>query len=687
MAEENSSTIKTQISVPSTVTESTTEAATIQWKISDEYFSPWKAAGTKPPTTTTQAPKVLPSCDSTCNKDMSLFNIDGTIKDLSSHGFWVEMCGKLYLFGRSFVTWEQNMERCCKLGMKPIGLELATDVKCLNSLIDDDYYKSRISRFYWTFGLRRTQEANSSYFWCSSGSNITTNWAPNEPNYAKNAFENCVRMEMSKANKAVQLLDKNCAVLSVLSCQGPIIPRTCSSPRCPNSCKKKANLFQILADKATNYLIDPTRHGILIKNDSRVLLISHPNDSRTFADSFAACCDVGLKLLSLHQNFMYSVLVGAFNNASIRGENFWTSATDQGCRYNFGFCSSNRLLRENARWAKGQPDLSSANGSCLAVSTDGRLFDEICTSKMRYVCEGRAQTTSYAGTVETECAAEFNMTESEVKHCFNSTPTELRQKCFLKCYGEATGLFVDGNLEGDRVFASFHAISNDDTKKMLDMSSTLDYCTNAAKGMDPCDKCSSLLSCGQENSPKLFGDFLDVMELPLTESPIILPPVKGIRPEYNCYARAEPKSIADSPVPFRALGPGLKLFLQRACNKKFLILGTSPRTLASNLEYCCSHGMRLATIDTKEKYDCMVQSNLTFQYASGTLFGVAASRLGKLDRPAWCYSEAEFNFTWAEDLLSNDTLETNYAIALSFSPPYKMQAVQLISNIVCESLH
>ncbi|CAB3360241.1 Hypothetical predicted protein [Cloeon dipterum] len=530
--------------------------------------------GTKPATSSTKAPQVFPSCTSPpCIKDNSLFNNDGSLRDASSYGFWVEMCGKQYLFGRNLLNWEQNVEKCCKIGMKPIDLNLPTDKICFDAMIVNGDYRSRLSRFYWTFGLRRSNVADLNFQWCSSGNNITSD-APN--NFTGDGL--CVLMDVSKIDNFVKLINKDCAALGIFSCQGRKIPQPCESPVCPAvACKKQDSLYEELPDNVSKYLANPSKHGIWIQNDTRVLMISYPNDSRTFVDSFAACCSVGLRLLSMHHQVMYSLLVDAFKNASITSGKFWTSATDEGCKKTFGFCSSKNLLREDARWAAGQPDLSIAEGSCLAVSPDALLHNELCTSKLRYVCQGRAPTGSLVNSVERECAQEYMLSTSEVKKLMNSTPDELREKCFLKCFGEGTGLFIDGKLAGDKIFAQFQNIALNDFEKLLDMSSTLDFCSNATKGMNPCDKASNILKCGQENSPDAFGELLNAVELSITESPIVLPLEKAICPEYECLIRTEERDLvaykqnsSTVNVPFVFYGQ-----LTFACNKKFLAFKSS----------------------------------------------------------------------------------------------------------------
>jgi hypothetical protein len=73
-----------------------------------------------------------------------------------------------------------------------------------------------------------------------------------------------------------------------------------------------------------------------------------------------------MKLLSLHQAHKYKSTRGALKSkkrfkiytifilmnlnsgAKLGGAEFWTSGTDLGCEGNYGYCSSTRLLRDEA---------------------------------------------------------------------------------------------------------------------------------------------------------------------------------------------------------------------------------------------------------------------------------------------------------------------------------------------------
>jgi hypothetical protein len=74
-----------------------------------------------------------------------------------------------------------------------------------------------------------------------------------------------------------------------------------------------------------------------------------------------------MKLLSLHQDFKYNsirkalaskcvypllidLIVNDSAGAKQQPSKFWTSGTDLGCEGNFGYCSTNRLLRNEAKY-------------------------------------------------------------------------------------------------------------------------------------------------------------------------------------------------------------------------------------------------------------------------------------------------------------------------------------------------
>jgi hypothetical protein len=88
--------------------------------------------------------------------NLSLFVIRAgqLFSDPSKHGFWETSCGELYVFGKSIVSynsegiyilklfethkanWEQNMAKCCSLGMTPISIDTKEKSMCFNKFIN-----------------------------------------------------------------------------------------------------------------------------------------------------------------------------------------------------------------------------------------------------------------------------------------------------------------------------------------------------------------------------------------------------------------------------------------------------------------------------------------------------------------------------------------------------------------------
>jgi len=92
------------------------------------------------------------------------------------------------------------------------------------------------------------------------------------------------------------------------------------------------------------------------------------------------------KLLNTYFNFVDLIFEEGITSPGY----FWTSGTDIGCESAYGFCVVNRLLRNEAIWAPGQPDNDGGLENHLAIWVDAnvaQLSDFNEQSKMRYICE------------------------------------------------------------------------------------------------------------------------------------------------------------------------------------------------------------------------------------------------------------------------------------------------------------
>ncbi|XP_059471516.1 uncharacterized protein LOC132194334 isoform X2 [Neocloeon triangulifer] len=639
---------------------------------------------------TTLIPKVLPVCPTICSKEESFFAKDGTLIDPLSHGFWAEACGQSFVFGKRLANWEQNVDFCCKLNMQPIMLESSAKQECFNTFING--YNWKYNSRYWTYGVRSNA---TELGWCGSNSSVLNAWDTDEPNNL-NKTENCIQMKISRTYSTVFLSDKPCADVTAFACQGSPTPKpSCTSPTCPNyQCVKDKNFYASMEnDPDTTYLRDPKQHGHWIDVGSRRYVFSLATNKKSFNDSLSACCSIGVKLLSLHQDFMFETLTNASTALNETKNVFWTSATDTGCIGYAGYCSTNRLIRNEAKWASGQPDSSNGTKHCVAVEvtqSSSLLFMEDCNKQLQYICEGRSKMGSLSAMVEEECRIPYHLSKEQVQKLLITKPENIHDKCFIKCYGEGMGLLVNGKLKEDLIYAQMGTITSYDVKKLMESYAVMDMCTNTTRGMDACDQAAELLKCGQENSPEALASLMNSLETSMIEVPLPLPPSTAICPnnvECNVY---EDYKISfdlkkDNDKMSTTFGNGI---VKHGCNKKYFLLSFIQQTsIAKAIEHCCSMGLRLATIDTKSEHDCLLANNITNYYAGE--YVVAASMLGKIGRPIWCFSSAPFNTSWfGSQSLTNETDPTRYTVNLRFKQPNAIAVsyFDLVSLALCQSV-
>jgi len=156
---------------------------------------------------------------------------------------------------------------------------------------------------------------------------------------------------------------------------------------------------------------------------------------------------------------------------------------------------------------------------------------------------------------------------------------------------------------------------------------------------------------------------------------------------------------------------------------------------------CCSFGMKLATIETKEKLDCMALNNISkflFMliksindgeeilflwhlysflrvelnlYYFVRLYGIivynrvifsaaipavfinnyliAASRMGALSKPVWCFTNRTVNMSWfTNDKVTGNLDGSLYSMAVAFYPDKNTTIMPFLkyTTAICESL-
>ncbi|XP_059490127.1 uncharacterized protein LOC132205206 [Neocloeon triangulifer] len=622
-------------------------------------------------TTTTVQPEVPYNCShtlSTCQKNSSLLMPDSSVADAQSYGYWNEACGVLFLFGKSVVDWETNFKRCCSLGMAPIAIENATKYACMNKLIPKWDY----SLNYWTSARHNLPIAT--YEFCSpqpisiatkSAKGQPSMWATGEPNNP-NQTQDCVHMVIDQTLNLMQLTAKNCKNSFVFACQGtPTTAPPCFAPKCPSyNCKKDLTLFTQLADGKTSYLTKPADHGIWFTVNERSYVFS--TASKNWSDANSECCRIGMKLLSIDNDYEYNNLQAALRSSNaIPAGNYWTSASDEGCEKAFGWCAVNKLVR-NAIWASGQPENAGGKENCLVVGVDtnkAELQDEDCLKTFKYICEARDTTnsTTAGNAIKNECAAAFNLSESEVDNIFNSTNFDTKIKCFLKCVGENGGLILNGRLIDEGLIKIAEQMSSSNAEELQKNLVAVDNCAHI-KGMDECDTAAQAYQCGQQQAPDLVANAIATVERNISAEEVPLPPEVAKCPTgFECVIDPVYRQNYEQNI---SMASSAIYFKRNVCGgKNFILFGTKSAHSGGSL--CCKFGMRMVSLESQSKLDCV--ANLNFSVRPFKLW-TSGSSLGKPTAPVWCGTNERLNisdFLWNSDTASSySTVAANYLVAL-----------------------
>ncbi|XP_065346444.1 uncharacterized protein LOC135943710 [Cloeon dipterum] len=629
-------------------------------KITTSFYKTWTSSTssirnevTKIPSTTTRRPlKRLYKCSElSCLKNKSLFDSSEELIDARKYGSWREICGELYLFGKSIVTWEENAMRCCAIGMKPIAFETSAKFSCLQKLLKVEVWQYNYN--YWT--AARQIFNNYSFNWCpyethGSFANLTSMWAANYT--GKDDDDSCVHMSIPRNKNLTEMTMKNCSNLYMFSCKGMTTPAPrCFAPACPqDKCSKNDTLFSVGVDKVTKFLSKPTQYGLWKSMNFRIFMFSR--EFKTWEDARRTCCSIGMKLLSLDVAYKYSVLsqIAGEDSATLNA-NFWTSGTENGCPGAFGWCAENKLVR-NAMWARNEP----RNGShCIAAtvsSTNTTLMTADCRLALRFICEASTRDTSNSTSkgeaMKDECATNYNVSIGEQDNIFNSSSFSAKIKCFLKCLGETGGIVVDGRIVDEQLIKLAEILSPNDDGKLMENLGAVDECSNS-KGMNECDKIANVFQCGQEKAPNLVANVINSMEMNSTgveKSP--LQPVLGECIEYECKvdSNRSQRFLYESSLP-----AGTILTI---CNKRYL-LGNDPMSFGACAKWCCTYGLQILSIETVEELQCIVNSPLG-GIARPAKIWTSASRKGTITGFRWCTSRVPLNFSmwkWQPDIEKN----------------------------------
>ncbi|XP_059486530.1 uncharacterized protein LOC132203084 isoform X2 [Neocloeon triangulifer] len=556
--------------------------------------------------TTTIDPTLVGKCKPETNTavNRSLFVTNGAIADPNMHGFWLDACGQTLLLGKSLGTWQQNSAKCFSLNMQPFAFESKQKLECMKLQAKSWMYNIN----YWTGGMKDL--ASEKLSWCNVNGSVP--WQQGVlplANLTKD--QNCIQMQISKANGNISIKDRRCSDTLIFACQGPPTkPPKCSSPVCPNvTCQEDPLLFTMFGSDKALTIKNRTLHGKWVTQKLRTYLFSAQNNTKTYLDAMKTCCNLGMSLMSLDAKHKYDALANIFNSSQMGGEaqnlTFWTSGTDEGCESNFGYCSAKRLFRNETKWMPGQPDNAGGKENYVAVHIwrDMRsvlLADYEGQTKFRYICEKRRnpQSKNEKQAIVDECTIIYGVTSTEIDLLRKATTLDKRMKCFVQCVGDAIGLIVGGMIVESKVFAILETMALQNMSELMKNMGIVDECNNKSTGMDVCDKAYELAKCARDKATTVFDQIIKDLDNQTAQSDGLFTKSTGCASNETC--------IVDKPLKDQLNALNLNAstcgnFVNKtwACKctdlKTYIVGYQGPLIHSLAVSFCCKVGMRLVT--------------------------------------------------------------------------------------------
>jgi hypothetical protein len=116
------------------------------------------------------------------------------------------------------VTFQQNWEICCSLGMTPISLDSAYEQQCLSNLTKSSSWTGNHN--YWTGGTQ--QGCRNSWGWCGSaagpvGISDDIKWETGQPDNL-GGRQDCIHLKNIQG-AGLQMTDRNCTDRYILACK------------------------------------------------------------------------------------------------------------------------------------------------------------------------------------------------------------------------------------------------------------------------------------------------------------------------------------------------------------------------------------------------------------------------------------------------------------------------------------
>ncbi|CAB3370428.1 Hypothetical predicted protein [Cloeon dipterum] len=477
-------------------------------------------------------------CPKLCDKDVSLFDPDGNLKNKTSYGIWIDIGNYTYLLGNKPMSWLSNYLRCCALGMQTLSIDnLAEQMGLKKFSLDFNTTNWKANYNYWTSGTWKGAPPNQ-FSWCKpSGPSVLAGdlvWEKGQPDNA-GSNESCVHFRFVLNSTGTIMTDRNCANKYIFACKGPksTTPKPCVASCPTKNCERNPDFFS-----DTNELKDYFQYGNWYDGCGRNILTFTTNQS-SWATAWDWCCNVGLTLMSMEsagKASCYSRIVSKFTLTTFG--DFWLSGTDQGCPATFRWCSlSKNFIDSELKWKAGHPKdgldcvyLEVRNGSVLLASAN-------CAEKKDFLCEVRKKAT-FQRAMQTECAEIWDISIEEIDMLLNVSeflsPTaniSLNLKCFLKCVGVEVGMFDLGALNAIATLQQIEILTQEEPVKMETAFVAYDICSGKQFD-DECVTAYETFKCGQEQAPDIISQ---IVTNNFDNGTILSPPTPCLPYRHSCW--------------------------------------------------------------------------------------------------------------------------------------------------------
>ncbi|CAB3388240.1 Hypothetical predicted protein, partial [Cloeon dipterum] len=427
-------------------------------------------------------------CPKICNRNYSLFDSSGLLKDKKSYGIWVNIGNNTYLLGNKPMTWLNSYRQCCALGMETLNIDNAAEQLGLTALAlaNKDNWTANFN--YWTSGTWKGAPENQ-WSWCEpKGPTVFAKglvWESSQPDN-NGGNESCVHFRFNLPSMGTFMTDRSCSNKYIFACKSALktTPKPCVASCPTESCIKQDDLFDIDLSGKSNW---------------------------TAARDL--CCDIGLTLASMEsagKSSCFSRIVSKFAPATYG--DYWLSGTDLGCDSNFRWCTLSRdFVHPELTWKEGHPKpgldcvyLEVRNESLLLATDD-------CAQNKSFLCEVRKKGT-FGRAMQTECAETWDITIEQIDLLMNvsaflTATISLNLKCFLKCVGVEIGMFGIGGLDALATLRQIELVSQEDPVELETGFVAYDQCSGI-KSDDECEIAHETYKCGQEKAPDLVSKII-----------------------------------------------------------------------------------------------------------------------------------------------------------------------------------